>query len=288
MILRKEKVSVFAFQANMYAIILCKLFGVKIITRSNSSPSGWSKNILKNYIFKKVLKLADVVIVNSNEFKYEMRKKFNINTNCIYNPLNKNEIVKLSKESLKFKFFDVKKNIIKIINIGRFVDQKDQITILKALNSIKEKINFRAIIMGKGEQKKLFMNFIKSNNLKNKIKIINYQKNPYKYIRKSNLFILSSIFEGLPNVLLESMVLKKLILSTKCPTGPKEILENGKYGLFFKIRDHENLAKMIIYSYRNYNKLLSKVNSGYLSINRFDKKINLNKYLKVVKKVLNV
>ena len=288
MILRKEKVSVFAFQANMYAIILCKLFGVKIITRSNSSPSGWSKNILKNYIFKKVLKLADVVIVNSNEFKYEMRKKFNINTNCIYNPLNKNEIIKLSKESLKFKFFDVKKNIIKIINIGRFVDQKDQITILKALNSIKEKINFRAIIMGKGEQKKLFMNFIKSNNLKNKIKIINYQKNPYKYIRKSNLFILSSIFEGLPNVLLESMVLKKLILSTKCPTGPKEILENGKYGLFFKIRDHENLAKMIIYSYRNYNKLLSKVNSGYLSINRFDKKINLNKYLKVVKKVLNV
>ena len=55
-----------------------------------------------------------------------------------------------------------------------------------------------------------------------------YNSNPYKYIKNSDIFILTSIFEGHPNVLIEAQYLKKYIISTNCPTGPREILNNGK------------------------------------------------------------
>ena len=60
---------------------------------------------------------------------------------------------------------------------------------------------------------------------------------------RSDIFILSSIYEGLPNVLLEAMTLKKIIISSNCQTGPREILNNGKYGIMFKTRSAEDLKK---------------------------------------------
>ena len=60
---------IFSFQANWYAIILTKLFGLKIITRSNTAPEGWSKGIIKKFFYKIVIHFADEIIVNSNEFK---------------------------------------------------------------------------------------------------------------------------------------------------------------------------------------------------------------------------
>ena len=114
-LLKNRNILVFTFQANLYAILVCKLFGINIISRSNSSPSGWSKNFVKNYIYKIGLNLADTIIVNSIEFKQEMKKKFSINATHIYNPLNKNEIIKLSKKKVKNLF---PKKTLKIISVG--------------------------------------------------------------------------------------------------------------------------------------------------------------------------
>ncbi len=75
-ILLNKKYIVFAFQANIYCIILCKILGVNIITRSNSSPSGWSKNFIKNMIFKNTLKKSNTIIVNSHQFKNELKRKY--------------------------------------------------------------------------------------------------------------------------------------------------------------------------------------------------------------------
>ena len=80
---------VFAFQANIYAIIVAKLTGSKVITRSNSSPSGWSKNFLKKKFYGFIIKLANGVMVNSNQFKTEFKNIFNINVRCIFNPFDK-------------------------------------------------------------------------------------------------------------------------------------------------------------------------------------------------------
>ena len=115
------------------------------------------------------------------------------------------------------------------------VDQKDQITILRALNKIKQQVDFELIIIGKGNLKNILLNYINENNLQKYIKILNFKKNPYPYIKQSEIFLLSSKFEGLPNVLLESQVLKKYIISSNCPTGPKEILLNGDLEIYLKL-----------------------------------------------------
>ena len=286
LILSKKNISVFSFQANLYCIILCKIFNKKIVIRSNSSPSGWSKNLFKKFIFKYLLGLADMVIVNSLDFKKQFKLLFNINAKCIYNPLNKSEILKFSKEYIELPFYKKNRKSLRVITIGRFTDQKDHLTLLRALNEIKNKINFKLLIIGRGVNKYKMINYIEENKLKNDIKILPFQKNPYKYLRIADLFILSSKFEGLPNVLLEAAVLKKFIISTNCPTGPREILQNGKGGFLFKVGDYKDLSKKILYYHLNQKKLKIKINYNYKNLIRFDSNKNLQKYYSEIKNIL--
>ena len=278
----KEKI-VFCFQANIYAILICKIFSVKIIVRSNSAPFGWSKNFLKKKIFKIVLKLADKIIVNSYEFKKDLKKEFQVNSICIYNPLDKKKIINQSKKKIR-KIFSQK--TLKIINVGRFVNQKDQLTILKALNEIKDKISFNAIIIGKGILKNKLKEFIMNNELNKKIKIMDFKNNPYPYIAQADIFVLSSSFEGLPNVLLEALVLNKFIISSNCRTGPKEILLDGKGGDLFKVGDYKKLSELLIDYQKNKDIKLKKLKFARKNLNRFEYEMNLKKYLNLVRSII--
>jgi glycosyltransferase involved in cell wall biosynthesis len=155
-------------------------------------------------------------------------------------------------------------------------------TLLKAMKLIKNKLKFRLLIIGEGKNKDKIINYIDKNNLSNNIKVLDYKKNPFKYMSLSDIFILSSIYEGLPNVLLEAICLKKFVISSNCPTGPAEILNDGKGGLLFKVRDHNDLAKKIIFYTKNKLKLRKKINYAYNKLERFNYCYNLNKYLKTV------
>ena len=244
-----RKVTILSFQANIYAIILAKIFKIKIISRSNSSPSGWSQNTLKKIIFKIFLKEADLTIVNSLEFRQEMFDKFAVKARCIYNPFDK-KYIKNKIISSKKNVFQTKKNTLKILSVGRLTQQKDFMTLLKAINHIKNAINLKLILIGKGSEKYKLNNFINNNQLNKKISLVGYKENPYKYFQDTDIFVLSSKFEGLPNVLLEAQFFKKFIISSNCPTGPKEILLNGKAGELFDVGNYKKLSKIIL----NYNK----------------------------------
>jgi len=138
-----------------------------------------------------------------------------------------------------------------------------------------------------GPKKNKILNFIKKNELTKYVKIINFQKNPYKFIMKSNLFILSSLYEGLPNVLLESMTLKKSVISSNCPTGPKEILKNGKLGILFPPQNERILAKKII-NFNNEQKKFSIIaDYAFKSLKRFDYNYNCEKYFQLICKHIN-
>ena len=280
----KKDLLVFCFQANIYCIILCKILNIKIIARSNSSPSGWANNFLKSFIFRMVLGKADLILVNSLEFKRQLKNRFNVKAKCIYNPLNVKEIKKKSKIN-SLKIFNTKK-VLKIINIGRFVYQKDHITILKALKFIEKKVEFEAAIVGSGFLKNDLINYTKKNKMSKKVKFINFTSNVYPLIKQADIFILSSIFEGLPNVLLEATTLKKFIISSNCPTGPKEILLNGKGGLLFKIGDYKELGEKIIYYLNNKKKCKLMLNNSIMNLDRFDENLNLKKHLNEINKLM--
>ena len=280
-IFAKKKALIFSLQSNLIAILIAKLFFLKIITRSNSFPNNWTNNPIKKFIFKKIYKLSNQIIVNSLQTKNDFKKFYNLNSTCIYNPLNISDIKILAQKKIP-KIYS--KNKLRIINVGRLSIEKDHIIFLKALKLIKNKINFEAIILGKGNLKSKIIDYIKHNDLKKFVKLINYKKNPYPYINQSNFLILTSIHEGLPNVLLEAQLLKKFIISSNCLSGPKEILLNGKGGALFKIKDYKQLAKLIIFYAKNPKICKSKINYSYKFIKRFDLNHNLNLYSNIIKK----
>lgn len=280
---KKKETIIISFNNNIFAIIIAKLLGARIIIRSNTSLYSYLKNNFKKIVFSFFFKLADEVIVNSKEMAREMKLHLKIDAIHIYNPIeNTNKILNKSKNNFKLKFFT--KKTINILTIGRLVKQKNHMLILKSLNEIKNQINFKCLIIGTGEEKVNLDKFVYLNELSKFVKIIKYQKNIYPYLKNCNLFILSSNFEGLPNVLIEALVLKKIIFSTNCPTGPSEILSNGKYGVLFPLNNYKKLSKLILNFNNKKHFYAKKANKGFGSLDRFNLDVNCKKYLDIIEK----
>ena len=159
---------------------------------------------------------------------------------------------------------------------------------LKSLNYIKKDINYSAVILGRGVHKDKFDKFIKINNLNKRIKLIDYKENPFPYLKQADVFVLTSKFEGLPNVLLEALVLEKFIISSNCPTGPKEILLNGKGGLLFKTGDYKDLSRKLKFYKKNKNKCSKMLKLSIRHLDRFDYKKNLENYYKIIKSYIDL
>ena len=253
-----KKNTVLSFQANIFCIALCILLRIKIISRSNSSSAGWSQNKIKQIIFKYFFPKADKIIVNSLQFKNEMDKK-----KC------KNVF---------------KKKKLKLISIGRLTKQKDFMTLIKAIKNCQRK-NVQLIIIGKGSEEFKLKKFVIENNLGEKIKFLGYKKNPFKYLKQADILILTSIFEGSPNVLVEAQYLRKFVISTDCPTGPKEILNNGEYGVLVNLYDYKLISKIIDNFVLNRNNM-RKINLAYKKLDKYDYKKNCLSYFNLIKKYL--
>lgn len=273
-----NKILIFSFQSNLFAILFAKIFKLKIIIRSNTDPTGYISNFLKKILFKLILSKAEEVVVNSKQFKNNLKKILNIKSQLIYNPF---QTKKLKKKII------YKNKSLNIVNIGRLTDQKNQITLLKAINLIKNKFSIRCLIIGKGKNFLNLKNYIKDNNLNKIVMLLGYKKNPWKYSKLYDVFVLTSKYEGLPNVLLEAINENKTIISTDCPSGPKEILSNGKGGFLFPVNDYVKLANILSYIYYNKKKSLKKNKFSKKNLLKFNYKINLEKYKKVINKYLD-
>jgi len=267
-----QKTTIVAFQSNILAIIVSKILNYKVIIRSNQSPVNYANNFIKRKIMSFFFKRADKIIVNSNDFKKEFKKFFNLDTFVIYNLIeSRNQLVGLSKKHVNYNFFSNSKKVLNILSVGRLVTQKNQITILKALNLIKNKREFRFYLIGKGSEYINLKKYIDKKELNDHVRILNFKQNIYPYYRKADLFILSSLYEGLPNTLIEALTLGIPIISSDCKTGPKEILNKKKYGILYKIKDYKTLSKLLLKSKK-------KTKIRYVNDIRFDFNRNLIKY----------
>ena len=273
-----KEILIFSLQSNFFSIIASKLISSKIILRLNTSPEKYSTNIVKKFIFRIMYSLADKIIVNSYEFRNNFKNYYNLDSTVILNPL---KIVKTKKKISFFKNF----NRLKIICIGRLTYQKDHMTLLKSLELLKYKLkaNFRLYLIGKGYNFKLLSNFIKNSGLQKNIKLAGYKENAFEYINSSDLLVLTSRYEGLPNVLIEAQALGVPIISSDCPSGPKEILMNGKLGELFKVGDYKRLSKKLFEFYKSKKKLRKKSILAKKYLYRYDYNTNLKRYTKILK-----
>ncbi len=279
---RKKDVLIISFQANIFSIIVSKLMNWQIIIRLNTSPEKYINNTFKMFFFKIFYNLSNEIIVNSFEFKKNLKKIFNLNSTVILNSILKKKIKKN-----KINFFKNFKGL-KIINIARLTDQKDHLTLLKTAKMISEKnkINFKLAIIGRGKNFQTLQKFIIENKLKKKVFLCGYKKDAEQYLSYSNLFILTSKFEGLPNTLIEAQSAKLPIISSDCPSGPKEILLNGKLGILFKTGSYKDLYRKILHFNNNKTKYKNKAVLAQKFLKRFDYKTNLSKYNKIINKYI--
>ena len=171
-----------------------------------------------------------------------------------------------------------------MVSVGRLTNQKDHLTLLKSIKLLDKSFKVKLIIIGKGINKKLLQSYIKKNKLQNKVYLLGYLDNPYHYINDSDIVILTSKYEGLPNILLEAQYLKKYIISSNCISGPKEILLNGKAGDLIKVGDYKKLSLLIKDYNRNKKTINKKIREGEKKFYRFDYKLNCEKYLGFVNK----
>lgn len=155
------------------------------------------------------------------------------------------EINILKKEKIDKKILGLNNKKF-ILGIGRLVNQKRFEDLIIAFSMICEKTNHNLLIIGEGPQKNFLNKLIKDLKLEKRIKIIKFVKNPYMYLNKCDLFVLTSAWEGMPNILIQALFCNANIVSTDCKYGPREILNNGTYGKLIRVGDCKAISKSIL------------------------------------------
>ena len=149
--------------------------------------------------------------------------------------INISEITKKKSEKIDESFIKEKKYILAV---GRLTKQKNFNFLIDCFKEILKNFNYlQLIIIGEGEDKKILEEKIIKNNLQDKVFLIGYKKNVYKYYDKCLFFVLSSLWEDPGFVLIESFSCNTLVLSSDCNNGPKEIINNEKNGFLFKVNN---------------------------------------------------
>lgn len=223
----------------------------KIVWIHNSIPNLKKKGS-KIKRFGKRLEKYDRVIAICDEMKEEIENIYpNLNgkVSRIYNPFNFERIEKLMNDESELTTEQIKMlNEDYCIAIARLDNvQKDFLTLVRAYKNVKDSgIQDKLYIIGDGPSKEEIINEIKKLNLEENIKLVGLSKNPYVWLKKSKLFVHSSKYEGLPTVLIEALICNKMIISSNCPTGPKEILKGESCGKLFKVGDTEELGNYLV------------------------------------------
>lgn len=160
----------------------------------------------------------------------------------IYNPAWTREMEENSREACDEPWLEQKRFPV-IISAGRLTKQKDFPTLLRGFAELLKTIQARLIILGEGEDREELERLVEWLDLKDKVKMPGHVDNPLAYMSRAALFVLSSAWEGFGNVLVEALGCGLPIVSTDCPSGPREILEDGKYGELVSVGDYAALAK---------------------------------------------
>jgi glycosyltransferase involved in cell wall biosynthesis len=272
---------VHSMQSNIAAIIICILKKRKIIIRNSENPiysalNSENKLTASIVIFLKLIfyNFCDGVITNSlgsaKSLKLFFFNKKKIKQ--IYNPY----ILKINKKKFKKeKYF---------LNIGRLRKQKDHVTLLKAFQIFLIKNDkYKLIILGHGNLEDKLKTLVKKLKISKKVVFKGWVEDTLPYVKKSKFFVLSSVYEGLGNVLLDAINYDTPCISTDCPSGPKEILLNGNGGYLVKTKSFNELATKMEYCAKNYQKSVLKNRIAKKKLNRFLIFNNTKKYFNYLK-----
>jgi glycosyltransferase involved in cell wall biosynthesis len=206
---------------------------LKLIVGIHTNPEIYisKKNNFYTFLIKVLYPFSNLIITVSKEAKNILISKYNFSKinqkiKVLYNGYDISEYIIKSNEPLEEehkKLFD--NNSFIFINVGRLAEPKGQWFLIRCFKKVVEKYpNAKLIILGDGELRKKLQELINKLDLQNNIYLLGRQENPYKFLKNSDCFVLSSLWEGFSNALIEALSLNLPIISTDCKAGPREIL----------------------------------------------------------------
>lgn len=283
--------------------IFAKLFGLKskvVISERNTPSKVYIGNSLAsrvgNFLIKNLYSKADKIIPNSNGNSFDLIKNYGIEKEkltVIENPFDIKKIEKNASEDIKVN----KNSNFVFIMVGRLEVHKRHSLVIEAFSRLQDS-NSELWILGQGPMESKLISLINDLELKERVKLLGFDKNPYKYMAQADCFILSSTREGFPNVLVEALACGLPVISSDCHSGPREILapnssvskkikneiELSKYGILFPVDKVDYLYTAMIKMiedkeiYDNYKKIVKSRASEF----------SLNKIIDQYKKVLEI
>lgn len=236
-----------------YALILGQVFchaNPKILVReANSFLTQRSHLSIITLLYERIragilYRLADGIIVNSNGSKNELIKATYLKEDKIEvlpNPIDYENIQKQALKDIPEKIVGFLKGNPYIVAVGRLEKAKGYDLLIKSFSKLNED-RYRLIILGEGSERNTLEKMVDRLGLAHKVLMPGFIDNPYPVMQNADLFVLSSRYEGMPNVLLEALALELPIVATDCPSGPRELLENGKFGELVSVDDETELT----------------------------------------------
>ena len=217
-------------------------------TKSFLNSEEYNVSKLVRFFAKKSYFYAENIICVSNAVKEKLLKENLIKKKLIVicNPIDIEEINKKAVEEVEYSWFK-NRDMPLIIAVGRLHPAKDYPTMLKAIQLVLKVKKVHLVVLGDGPLREELISLCVQLGIINFVDFIGFQKNPYKYIKKADLFVHSARYEGFGNVFAEALACGQKIVTTDCDT-PCEILEEGKYGKIVPIGDYRSLADAILLS----------------------------------------
>lgn len=244
--------------ANIVAILASRLTmsGLRVIVReantvsSNLKDGGSFIDRLISGMIPYLYPRAHQVVAPSTGVANDLISRSRIsdkNITTIYNPVNLELVKELAGENVSLSWFE-ESDVRVVLGVGRLTQQKDFNTLIQAFDIARKKAthNIKLLILGEGEEREQLEEYIRTLGASDSILLPGFVDNPYAYMARSSVFVLSSLWEGLPNVLIQALSLRVPVISTRCPSGPDEILENGLWGTLVDCGDVEAMADAIL------------------------------------------
>jgi glycosyltransferase involved in cell wall biosynthesis len=273
--------------------VLARLLGSKhfaqivIHSRMNFDHQPFWKRIISKWIYRQVFMQADSVISICDVMKKEMDTYLGLekhtNHQRIYNPHQLDEIRQKSAEPIKsFNFSPDKKYIIWA---GRFVARKRVGDLLKAFKIVRKSVpKVELLLLGIGEEKEAMEKLTNKFELTTVVHFLDFQPNPFAFISKSDLMVICSSMEGLPNIIIESLACGTPVISSDCISGPREILhpnsnlgqllkdknELGDFGILHPVGRADLLAEAILKMLTDETLRTNYINRGYVRAADFE------------------
>ena len=168
---------------------------------------------------------------------------------AIRNPVITPELAEQAREPVDHPWFN--EDIPVIVGAGRLTPEKDFPTLIRAFGRVRQDRNCRLMILGEGPLQPELESLIAELGLAASVSLPGFCANPFAYMKRASLFVMSSAWEGSGNVLVEALALGIPSVSTDCPYGPRETLADGKYGPLVPVGDHEALARAMLQTLNN-------------------------------------